>query len=487
MSGDRSEAYEMGITVKKAENLSEWYQQVVLKSGLGDYSPVAGCMVFMPWGYAIWERIREHLDSKIEPLGHENSYFPLLIPESLLKLEAKHFQGFIPEVAWVTKGGSEDLDEKLAIRPTSETIMYHMFSKWIKSYRDLPLLLNQWCNVVRWDTGSTRLFLRTREFLWQEGHTAHATQEECDKEVRTILDIYERLAVELLALPVIKGRKSEGEKFPGAVYTGTIEAMMPDGKALQSGTSHNLGQNFSKPFEIEFLDRDQTKKHVWQTSWGISTRLIGALIMVHGDDKGLILPPHVAPIQVVGVPIYYSEKDRAQVTEKLQGYCDSLKALGLRVRMDNREDRTPGWKFNEWELKGVPLRIELGPKDIAASKLVLARRDTGAKLSVESSLLVEQVRKLLEEIQANLLTRARAMLDKLITDIHTYSEFKGKLESKGGFLVGDWCGSIDCEKSIKNETGATVRVIPFDVQPIGEKCFKCGMKATVRAYFARSY
>ncbi|MCL5788270.1 MAG: proline--tRNA ligase [Candidatus Marsarchaeota archaeon] len=478
----------MGLTVKKSEDLSGWYQQVVLKSELADYSPVAGCMVFRPWSYSIWENLREAFDSKIKDLGHANAYFPLLIPESLLKREGEHFEGFIPEVAWVTKGGDTELDEKLAIRPTSETIMYYMYSKWIKSYRDLPLLINQWNNVVRWDTSSTRLFLRTREFLWQEGHTAHATEGECDVEVRTILDVYAWVARELLALPVIKGKKSEGEKFPGAVYTATIEAMMPDGKAVQAGTSHNLGQNFSKVFDISFLDKDQTKKYAWQTSWGISTRLIGALVMIHGDDRGLIIPPRVAPVQVVIVPIYYKESDRAAVTAEADRVSAEMKKTGLRVKLDDRDDRTPGWKFNEWELKGVPLRVELGPRDLARKQAVLVRRDTGEKLPTPIIGLAQSAESLLEAIHGNLLARAENTLRGLTTEVASYDEFKSVLDSKGGFVVSNWCTHLECERSVKQETGATVRVIPFDSRAEdGSRCFKCGAKATVKAYFARSY
>jgi len=483
----QGESASLGLTVKKSEDLSEWYQQVVLKGGFADYSPVGGCMVYMPWGYAIWERIKEYLDAELRKLGHQNAYFPLLIPESLLKLESDHFAGFMPEVAWVEHGGNEKLQERLAIRPTSETIMYYMYAKWIKSHRDLPLLLNQWNNVVRWDTKSTRLFLRTREFLWQEGHTAHATKEEAEKEVFTILGIYEKLLREALALPSIVGLKSEGEKFPGALFTATLEVLMPDGKAVQAGTSHHLGQNFAKVFDIRFLTEQQTKEYVWQTSWGVSTRLIGSLLMVHGDDKGAIIPPRVAPLQVVIVPIYYSEQDAATVTVKAKSVAQRLEAAGLRVKVDDRADKTPGWKFNEWELKGVPLRVEIGPRDVVKDQAVLARRDTREKIQVKLEELETRVQALLDDIHANLLKRAEDHLVRNQWDIEDYEQFKRVLEEKGGFLRASWCGDLDCETTIKNETGATVRVIPLNQKPKHEKCFRCERKATKLAYFARSY
>ncbi|PSN91032.1 proline--tRNA ligase [Candidatus Marsarchaeota G2 archaeon OSP_D] len=483
----QGESASLGLTVKKSENLSEWYQQVVLKAGFADYSPVGGCMVYMPWGYAIWEHIRGYLDSELRKLGHQNAYFPLLIPESLLKLESDHFAGFMPEVAWVEHGGDEKLQERLAIRPTSETIMYYMYAKWIKSHRDLPLLLNQWNNVVRWDTKSTRLFLRTREFLWQEGHTAHATKEEAEKEVFTILGIYERLLRDALALPSIVGLKSEGEKFPGALFTATLEVLMPDGKAVQAGTSHHLGQNFAKVFDIRFLTEQQTKEYVWQTSWGVSTRLIGSLLMVHGDDKGAIIPPRVAPVQVVIVPIYYSEQDAATVTVKAKSVAQRLEAAGLRVKVDDRADKTPGWKFNEWELKGVPLRVEIGPRDVVKDQAVLARRDTREKIQVKLEELETRVQALLDDIHATLLKRAEDHLVRNQWDIEDYEQFKRVLEEKGGFLRASWCGYLDCETTIKNETGATVRVIPLNQKPKHEKCFRCERKATKLAYFARSY
>ncbi|PSO05212.1 proline--tRNA ligase [Candidatus Marsarchaeota G2 archaeon ECH_B_SAG-G16] len=478
----------LGITVKKEEDLSEWYQQVVLKSGLADYSPVSGCMVYLPWGYSIWEEIRNFLDSKLKALGHKNAYFPLFIPESLLKKESEHFKGFTPEVAWVESGGKEKLEERLAIRPTSETIMYVMYSKWIKSYRDLPLLLNQWNNVVRWETKATKLFLRTREFLWQEGHTAHATKEEADREVLTILNVYQDLLVNLLAIPVLVGLKSEGEKFAGALYTATLEAIMPDGKALQAGTSHNLGQNFSRAFDIQFITKEQKKEYVWQTSWGVSTRLIGALVMIHGDNKGLVLPPRVAPIQIIIIPIYYSKSQAEVIIQKSKEIKNMLLSSGLRVEIDDRDDKTPGWKFNEWELKGVPVRLEIGPKDLEKSSVVVFRRDTLQKSVVQISDLLPVLNNLLNDIHQKMLERARKKLEESISQAEDYNEFKEKLEKRGGFIKVSWCGRLECESQIKNETGASVRLIPFENnEPFKEYCFHCGEKAQKLAYFAKSY
>lgn len=353
-----------GITVRKNEDFSEWYTQVVLKSGLADYAPVKGCMIFREHSYAIWEKIQEIFNKKIKETGHRNVYFPLFIPESFLKKEAEHFQGFVPQVAWVTMGGNSPLEEKLAIRPTSETIMYATYAKWIRSWRDLPIKLNQWCSVVRWETKATKLFLRTREFLWQEGHTAHATKEEADREVMEILNAYKDVIETYLAIPVLVGKKTEMEKFAGALYTTALEAMMPDGKALQMGTSHQLGQHFSKVFDIKFLDKDEKEQYVWQTSWGFTTRVIGAVVMVHGDDKGLVLPPKVAPVQVVIVPIPYKGAETGAIMTKAKEILEKLQKKDIAVVLDDRQEYTPGWKFNQWELKGVPIRIEIGPRDL---------------------------------------------------------------------------------------------------------------------------
>ncbi len=478
---------DLGITIKKAENLSEWYTQVILKSGLADYAPIKGCMIFREYSYAIWEKIQEIFNQKIKRTGHKNVYFPMFIPESFLKKEAEHFAGFVPEVAWVTIGGNTPLEEKLAIRPTSETIIYTAFAKWIRSWRDLPIKLNQWCNVVRWDTKGTKLFLRTREFLWQEGHTAHATKEEADKEVMEILNEYKDLMENYLAIPVLAGRKSEGEKFPGALYTATLEAIMPDGKALQMATSHNLGQNFSKVFNIKFMGKDEKEHYVWQTSWGISTRIIGAIVMVHGDDRGLIIPPKIAPVQAVIIPIPYKDADTAAILAKARELLEKLRKAGISVILDDREEYTPGWKFNDWEIKGIPVRIEIGPKDLKQKQVTLARRDTFEKLVVKDEEVIETVQKLLDDIQRNLFNKAKKFLEEKITTVKSLDEFKDVLKSKGGFIKACWCASRRCEEKIKEETGATVRVIPFEKEEPFSNCIYCGGEAKEIAYFARSY
>jgi prolyl-tRNA synthetase len=478
---------EMGLTVKKAEDFSEWYTQVVVKSGLADYAPVKGCMIFRELSYAIWEKIQETFNEKIKATGHKNVYFPLFIPESFLKKEAEHFKGFVPQVAWVTIGGETPLEERLAIRPTSETIMYATYAKWIRSWRDLPLKLNQWNSVVRWETEATKLFLRTREFLWQEGHTAHATKEEADQEVMEILNIYKEIIENYLAIPVLAGRKTENEKFKGALYTTTLEALMPDGKALQMGTSHQLGQNFSKAFNIKFLDKDEEEKYVWQTSWGFSTRMIGALVMVHGDDKGLVLPPKIAPIQAVIVPIPYKDADSTAILTKAKEIYDKLKKNGVSVVLDDRSEYTPGWKFNEWELKGVPIRIEIGPRDLKQKQATLARRDTFERITIKEEETANAVAKLLEEIQKNLFNKAKKFLEENITTVSTYEEFEKTLKEKGGFLRACWCADSTCEEKIKEETGATIRIIPFEKEKIFSKCIYCGKEAKEVVYFARAY
>jgi len=476
-----------GITVKKSEDFSEWYTQTVLKSELADYAPVKGCMIFREHSYAIWERIQEIFNKKIKETGHRNVYFPLFIPESFLKREAKHFEGFVPEVAWVTMGGDSPLEEKLAIRPTSETIMYDTYAKWIRSWRDLPIKLNQWCSVVRWETKATKLFLRTREFLWQEGHTAHATKEEADKEVMEILNAYKDVIETYLAIPVLTGVKTEMEKFAGALYTTALEAMMPDGKALQMGTSHQLGQHFSKVFDIKFLDQNEKEQHVWQTSWGFTTRIIGAMVMVHGDDKGLVLPPKVAPIQVVIVPIPYKGTEAETIPAKAKEIRDKLAAKDVAVTLDDRQEYTPGWKFNEWELKGIPIRIEIGPRDLKQNQVTLARRDTLQKTTAKEDEVVETVLKLLEDIQSSLFSKAKKTLEDSITTVKTYEEFKKVLEQKGGFLRASWCGNTPCEEKIKAETGATIRIVPFEKEKPFSKCVHCGEEAREVVYFARSY
>ena len=476
---------DMGITVKKTEDFSEWYTQVVLKSELADYAPVKGCMIFREHSYAIWEKIQEVFNEKIKATGHRNVYFPMFIPESFLKKEAAHFQGFVPEVAWVTIGGDRPLDEKLAIRPTSETIMYATYAKWIRSWRDLPIKLNQWCNIVRWETEATKLFLRTREFLWQEGHTAHATKEEADQEVMEILNAYKDVIESYLAIPVLTGMKTENEKFAGALYTTTLEALMPDGKALQMGTSHQLGQNFSKVFGIKFLDQNEKERFVWQTSWGFSTRIIGALVMVHGDDKGLVLPPKVTPIQAVIIPIPYKDVDEDLVLAKAKDVYEKLQKRGISVVFDDRTEYTPGWKFNEWELKGVPIRIEIGPRDVKQEQVTLVRRDTFEKIAIKEEKTVNAVAELLVEIQNNLFNRAKKFLEDHITSVKNYTEFKKAL--KKGFIRACWCSNPTCEEKIKEETGAAIRLIPFEKEEPFSNCVYCQKEAKEVVYFGRAY
>ncbi|MFQ6080552.1 MAG: proline--tRNA ligase [Candidatus Bathyarchaeia archaeon] len=478
---------EMGITVKKAEDFSEWYTQVVLKSKLADYAPVKGCIVFRAYSYAMWEKIQDYFDEKIKETGHKNVYFPLFIPERFLKKEAEHFKGFVPECAWVTRGGDSELKEKLAVRPTSETIIYTMYKKWIKSWRDLPIKLNQWCNIVRWETKATKPFLRTREFLWQEGHTAHASKEEADKEVMEILMIYRDLIENLLAIPVLVGKKTESEKFAGALYTTTLEALMPDGRALQMGTSHQLGQNFSKAFQIQFVGEDEREHYVWTTSWGISTRLIGALVMVHGDDKGLVLPPKIAPHQVVIVPIFYKEIERDLILSKAREVSEKLKENGIANILDDRAEYTPGWKFHEWELKGVPVRIEIGPRDVKRKQVVAARRDTFERVEVREEELVNAINELLQEIQDSLFNRAKRFLENHIITVKTYDEFKEALRKGGGLIKACWCSNQGCEEKIKEETGATIRLVPFEREKLFSDCVYCGGQAKDVVFFARAY
>ncbi|MGE0039891.1 MAG: proline--tRNA ligase [Vicinamibacterales bacterium] len=470
----------------QSTDFSRWYLDVVRKAELADYSPVKGCMVIRPYGYAIWELIQRQLDDRFKATGHVNAYFPLFIPESLLMREAEHVEGFAPQVAWVTKGGTEELEERLVVRPTSETIIGVMYQKWIQSWRDLPVLINQWANVVRWEK-VTRPFLRTTEFLWQEGHTAHETADEAQEETLKILALYKEFAENVLAMPVVDGQKSESEKFAGASRTYSIEALMGDGRALQAGTSHNLGQNFAKAFEIQFQGRDKTLQHAWTTSWGVSTRLIGGLIMTHGDDSGLIIPPRVAPWQVVIVPI-----PRGNWKETVLPKCEAIKAelaaAGIRVRLDADETQTPGWKFAEYEMRGVPLRLEIGPKDIEKSAVFAARRDTRAKQSIPMDGLPAAIAALLDEIQANLLQRARLFRDERTASAETWEEFTALMEGRPGFVIAPWCGTDTCEAEIKAATQATIRNIPFGYEgDPGKPCVKCGKPGTVRAWFAKAY
>ncbi len=478
---------EIGITVKKNENFSEWYTQVVLKAQLTDYAPVKGLIVLRPYGYSIWESLKWSLDQKLKATGHESAFLPVLIPESLLRKEASHFAGFTPEVFWVTRSGETEIGDRLALRPTSETLAYSMYSKWIKSWRDLPLKINFWNTALRAEIKSTKPFLRTSEFLWQEGHTVHSTKEEAEEEVMTILDIYKKTVEEELAIPVIIGKKSEKEKFVGAVYTTTMEAIMPDGKALQMGTSHFLGQNFSKPFEVKFLDEQNVETFAWQTSWGVSWRLVGALVMVHGDDKGLVLPPRVAPIQVVIVPIYYSSSDKEPVINKAMELKNILEKRALRIKVDTRDEFTPGYKFHDWEMKGVPLRIEIGPKDIAKGKIVLVRRDNLKKTDLTLDTNIEaEIIDVLDEIQKSLFENAKKFLESRKKNVADFEQFKRELE-KGMFLYSSWCGDQKCEETIKESTGADIRVIPFDGKDTNLPCIICKKSGQLEVIFARGY
>jgi prolyl-tRNA synthetase len=472
---------------QKSDDFSKWYVEIVQKAELADYTPMKGMMVIRPHGYAVWENIQRALDLRIKATGHVNAYFPLFIPEGFLKKEAEHVKGFSPEVAWVTIGGKEQLEEKLAVRPTSEAIIGHMYAKWIKSWRDLPLLINQWANIVRWEK-VTRPFLRTTEFLWQEGHTCHETAEEGEAETLKILALYKEFCETELAIPVLSGRKSLSEKFAGASMTYAIEALMSDGKALQMGTSHNLGQHFSKAFDIKFEDRSQTLQYVWQTSWGMTTRTIGALIMAHGDDSGLRFPPRIAPVQVMVVPISIGNW-RESVLPIAQAAVEGLRSAGIRIAIDAREEATPGWKFSEYEMRGVPLRIEIGPRDVKSGQAVLVRRDTKAKETVPLVSLAVRVPAILEEIQAELMSQARAFLEANIRDAIDYESFKDILENQRGFVRAPWCGGEVCEGRIKAETMATIRVIPLDESEAKTDgpCVACGAKGQVLAYFARAY
>jgi prolyl-tRNA synthetase len=475
----------------KGDNYSRWYSDVILKAELADYSPVRGCMVIRPYGYALWENMQAGLDARIKATGHMNAYFPLFIPENLLQKEAEHVAGFNPEVAWITAAGSDQLDERLAVRPTSEAIIGTMYGKWVQSWRDLPVLINQWANVVRWEK-RTYLFLRTTEFLWQEGHTAHRTEEESLEEVLRMLEVYRDFAETELAMPVIPGRKSEAEKFAGAAATYTVEAMMGDGKALQAGTSHSFGQSFAEAFNISFLDMDGERRFAWTTSWGASTRLVGGLIMVHGDDAGLILPPRVAPYQVVIVPIFRSDAERDTVLEAVE---QIKRAFLGRVRCHvDWSDHRPGWKFNEWEMRGAPLRLEIGPKDVAQGQALTARRDNRVKEAVPLTGLGTRVPELLDDIQRSLFERAVAFREARTHHVSTVDEMAEQIKIERGFFWAPWCGSAACEEEVKqrtrpapNEAGATLRCIPLEGGDVPGKCLVCGTPAAQTAVFAVAY
>ena len=463
------------------EDFAQWYTDVVRKAELTDYTSVKGCMVIKPYGYAIWELIQRQLDDRFKATGVENVYLPMFIPESLLQKEKDHVEGFAPEVAWVTQGGLAPLQEKLCVRPTSETLFCDFYQKEVESYRDLPKVYNQWCSVVRWEK-ETRPFLRSREFLWQEGHTAHATAEEAEERTTQMLEVYAKFCEEVLAIPVIKGRKTDKEKFAGAEATYTIEALMHDGKALQSGTSHNFGDGFAKAFGIQYQDRDNKLQYVHQTSWGVTTRLIGAIIMVHGDESGLKLPPRVAPTQVMIVPIMQKKEGVLEKAEELR----AMLAADYRVKVD-KTDKSPGYKFAEQEMRGIPLRVEIGPRDIEAGQALVVRRDTGEKITVALTELSAKIGELLETIQKDMYEKALAHRDSHTYDVTSWDEFKDTIENKPGFIRGMWCGDQACEDAIKEETGATTRCMPFAQEHIADTCVYCGKPAKKMVYFGRAY
>jgi prolyl-tRNA synthetase len=485
----------------RAQDYSQWYNDLVLKGSLADYSAVRGCMVIKPYGYALWENMQAALDKMFKDTGHENAYFPLFVPKSLFEAEEKNAEGFAKECAIVThyrlktdpnnKGKlmvdpDAKLEEELIVRPTSEAIIWNTYKTWIQSYRDLPILVNQWANVVRWEM-RTRLFLRTAEFLWQEGHTAHATKDEAIAETVKMLDVYADFAENWMAMPVIKGVKTESERFAGAEDTYCIEALMQDGKALQAGTSHFLGQNFAKAFDVKFSDKNKTQEYVWATSWGVSTRLIGGLVMTHSDDEGLVLPPRIAPVQVVIVPIFKGDEQKAMIDEKMAVVVASFKAAGIRVKYDNTDNNRPGWKFAEYELKGVPIRIAVGPRDLENNQVELARRDTKEKTAISLDGLTETVAALLLEIQANLLQRATKYRDDHITSVDTWDEFINVLDNKTGFVLAHWDGTAETEEKIKDQTKATIRCIPLDNPLEVGKCILTGNPSKQRVLFARAY
>ena len=489
-----------GLT-SRSENYSEWYNELVLKGGLADYSAVRGCMVIKPYGFALWENMRDVLDKMFKDTGHQNAYFPLFVPKSLFEAEEKNAEGFAKECAVVThyrlkndpsKPGKlmvdpeAKLEEELVVRPTSEAIIWNTYKDWIQSYRDLPLLINQWANVVRWEM-RTRLFLRTAEFLWQEGHTAHATKEEAVEETEKMLEVYATFAEQYMALPVVRGVKTPGERFAGAEDTYCIEALMQDGKALQAGTSHFLGQNFAKAFDVKFLSKENKQEFVWATSWGVSTRLIGALVMAHSDDSGLVMPPRIAPLQVVIVPIYKGDEQKAQIDEKVHALMQELKKAGIRVKYDDNDNNRPGWKFAEYELKGVPVRVALGARDLQNGVAEVARRDTKEKASVSLNGLAEHITSLLGEIQQNLYNRASAFKEENTTKVDDWDEFVRLLDEKPGFLSAHWDGTPETEEAIKEKTKATIRCIPLNNLPEEGKCILTGKPSTQRVLFARAY
>jgi len=490
------------LITPRAEDYARWYTDVVTQARMADYSPVKGCMVIRPHGYALWENMQRVLDGMFKATGHQNAYFPLFIPKSFLAKEAQHVEGFAKECAIVTHSRlkavvvdgkttvipdpESALEEELVIRPTSETIIYFMFAKWVQSYRDLPLLINQWANVVRWEM-RTRLFLRTTEFLWQEGHTAHATDAEAEVEARKMLDVYATFAEDWMAVPVLKGVKSEKEKFAGAVRTYAIEALMQDNRALQAGTSHHLGQNFAKAFDLKFQDEAGAWQHAWNTSWGVSTRLVGAVVMAHGDDNGLVLPPRLAPIQVAIVPIWKGSDPKEAILSAARDVRDRLVAAGVSVTLDDRESLSPGFKFNEWEMLGVPLRIEIGPKDLEKGSVMTVRRHDRGKQPVPMDAVAERVRTLLDEVQRALFAAARARRDAATHLVDTYDDLKATVEGPGGFVLAPWCGSTDCEVKVQDEIKATIRILAFDQPEESGRCVVCGQPSRKRVHFAKAY
>lgn len=482
MSNDKQFVTEI---TPQGEDFSRWYIDVIKKADLMDYSPVRGCIVFRPDGYEIWEHIQQEMDRRFKETGHRNAYFPLFIPESFFQKEKEHVEGFNPELPWVTEAGGDKLEERLAIRPTSETMFGHMYSKWIQSYRDLPVLINQWANVVRWEK-RTLPFLRTSEFLWQEGHTAHETEEEAREETMKMLEVYRSFVEEYLAIPVITGQKTPSEKFAGAVDTFSIEAMMKDGRAVQAGTSHYLGTNFAVAFDIQYLSRENKQEYVHTTSWGTSTRLIGSMIMVHGDDRGLALPPKVAPTQVIMIPIGPPKTWDAVVGRTDELFAE-LKKAGIRVRVDDRNDLRPGWKFNEYEMRGVPVRLEIGPRDMENGVCVLVSRISGEKKVVQQANLVEEVQAMLDQVQREMFDRAKQFMNDHFYSVDTLEEMKASMEEKRGFTLAGWCGSEACESKVKEETGATSRNIPFNPAEEKHTCLVCGQPAKHTVVFARAY
>ena len=487
------------MLTKRSDNFSKWYNELVSKAQLAENSSVRGCMVIKPYGFSIWESMKNELDKKFKATGHQNAYFPLFVPKSLFEAEEKNAEGFAKECAVVThyrlKNSGKDgklivdpeakLEEELIVRPTSEAIIWRTYKNWIQSYRDLPLLINQWANVVRWEM-RPRLFLRTAEFLWQEGHTAHATKKEAEDEALLINDLYADFVENYMAIPVIKGLKSESERFAGAVETHCIEALMQDGKALQAGTSHFLGDNFAKAFDVKFANQNGNLEYVWATSWGVSTRLMGALIMTHGDDKGLVLPPNLAPTQVVIVPIFKGKEQLEEISIEAKKIKDELESKNVRVQFDNRENLKPGFKFAEHEMKGIPIRVAIGPKDIEKDQLELARRDTEEKIFIKQSFVLNEVEKILKEIHVNLFERAKKFLEENITEVDNYDDFKNAINQKGGFVYAYWDGTTETEEKIKKETKATIRCIPYSSSSKG-KCVLTGKESSQKVYFAKSY